>query len=253
MIQCPKCGEENQIGSIFCRGCSEKLDLEKLRPDSFNREEKQNAVKTTITIIRNFLTLGIIAVIIGTIALVFLKPDLPANEVLSAEQENKTLRKFRNLRKGKPGSKHEFNVNEINMLATLVLELTEDAKIKAREKSLEAGTNEPIVPEGFYIRFSAPYQVELILESKIYDKVSVFATLKGNLHGSNRGLLYNIDKVSLGKVPLFMDALHQPVIDMYTQLMQRDPRFQREIQSQIEEIKVEGDKIILTKLKTRKK
>ncbi len=28
LIKCVKCGFENQLGSIFCRGCGEKIDMD---------------------------------------------------------------------------------------------------------------------------------------------------------------------------------------------------------------------------------
>ncbi len=34
MIKCAKCGFENQLGSIFCRGCGEKIDTSALDPQA---------------------------------------------------------------------------------------------------------------------------------------------------------------------------------------------------------------------------
>ena len=35
MLRCPKCGTDNMLTAIFCRGCGERLNLDEIRPDDF--------------------------------------------------------------------------------------------------------------------------------------------------------------------------------------------------------------------------
>ncbi len=64
MLRCPKCGTDNMLTAIFCRGCGEKLNLDEIRPDDFANigPKKQDNTKQNI----------IGGAIIGVAALVFL-------------------------------------------------------------------------------------------------------------------------------------------------------------------------------------
>ena len=144
MIKCPECGEENQVGAIFCRGCGDRLELDKLTPDDFKKGGEATVTKTTFTVVRNFITLLILLAVCAAVGAVFLKPTIRTLPELSKEETGIALKKFKKLRKGLPGSEHRFQLNEANILATLILELTEEGKIKARERRIEAGENHHI-------------------------------------------------------------------------------------------------------------
>ena len=63
MFRCPKCGTDNMLTAIFCRGCGERLNLDEIRPDDFqNIGQKQDNTMQNI----------IGGAIIGAAALIFL-------------------------------------------------------------------------------------------------------------------------------------------------------------------------------------
>ncbi|MBR6471691.1 MAG: zinc ribbon domain-containing protein [Victivallales bacterium] len=50
MFRCPKCGTDNMLTAIFCRGCGERLNLDEIRPDDFANitPKKQDNTKQNI-------------------------------------------------------------------------------------------------------------------------------------------------------------------------------------------------------------
>lgn len=50
MLRCPKCGTDNMLTAIFCRGCGERLNLDEIRPDDFANiaPKKQDNTKQNI-------------------------------------------------------------------------------------------------------------------------------------------------------------------------------------------------------------
>lgn len=80
MLKCQKCGFENQLGSIFCRGCGEKLDTSCLdHPDSIDKDSKKNKGKAG-KIISVIVTIVLIVVLLGAGA-AFAMFSIPADSV----------------------------------------------------------------------------------------------------------------------------------------------------------------------------
>lgn len=72
MIKCSKCGFENQMGAIFCRGCGEKIDMNSLDPETVAKSK--NAAergKKIAKLIRHLVGIVILLAIIGTVAAAF--------------------------------------------------------------------------------------------------------------------------------------------------------------------------------------
>lgn len=70
MLQCPKCGTDNLLNAIFCRGCGERLELENLTPESFqeNKPSKAQRVARIVNIgIGIALSLLIVIVAVGAL------------------------------------------------------------------------------------------------------------------------------------------------------------------------------------------
>ncbi|MBR4125648.1 MAG: zinc ribbon domain-containing protein [Victivallales bacterium] len=64
MLRCPKCGTDNMLTAIFCRGCGERLNLDEIRPDDFANIGTKKQDNTMQNIIGG--------AIIGAVALIFL-------------------------------------------------------------------------------------------------------------------------------------------------------------------------------------
>lgn len=69
MIKCVHCGHENQLGSIFCRGCGEKLNIDDFRPEVRGRE-KFNIIKLLKRLVGLAVVVAIVGVIVGLLSAV---------------------------------------------------------------------------------------------------------------------------------------------------------------------------------------
>ena len=253
MIKCPQCGEQNQVGAIFCRGCGNRLELDELKPDDFKKGGEDTIMKTALVILKNLITLAILVVLALTVVSIFLKPPIRSFDELTLEETNVALKKFKRLRKGKPGSLHSFRLNEVNMLAMVLLDLTEEGKIKTREKRIESGEIVAFIPDEFYIDFTPPNNMKFVLKSRVYDKINLYSTLTGTLVASNSGLNFTTSKAYIGKLPLPFSFLKEPVIDLFKPLLDHNEKFKSDIQSQISQVDLEFDRISLKKKYKKKR
>ena len=70
MLQCPKCGTDNLLNAIFCRGCGERLELNDLKPEVFQDKKltkAQRILRIVNIILGIVLTLLIIVVVVGAL------------------------------------------------------------------------------------------------------------------------------------------------------------------------------------------
>ena len=253
MIKCPQCGEDNQVGSIFCRGCGDKLDLDKLRPGDLKKGGEKTPVKTSVVIIRNFIILIFLMAIGITTVMMFMKPKIPTHTELNAEQTKTALKKFRKFRKGPPASEHVFDSNEFQMLTTLVLKLTEEEKIKAHEQRIATDSPPYVVPDAFYVEFLPPDEIKFVLHSRIFSKVNFYTTMIGTPRGSKNGILFNVSRIMVGKLPFSIPLVNEPLMEIYRALIRSNTNFNKEIKPIVKEIKLEIDQITLKKIDKKRK
>ena len=95
MLRCPKCGTDNMLTAIFCRGCGERLNLDEIRPDDFANigQKKQDTTMQNI----------IGGSIIGAVALIFLVGWMfPAGGMIktSADEQSEWKDKAAKIEKG---------------------------------------------------------------------------------------------------------------------------------------------------------
>ncbi len=247
MINCPKCGEDNQVGAIFCRGCGEKLELDDLRPDDLKSKTKASAGKTIATVGRNLILLILIGGGIVGGVMAFLKPALSTPPGLNEEETKVALKRFRKLRKGKPGTEYLFNVSEVNMLAELVLELTDDARMAAHEKRIAEGVSQKLVVEGIFIECLPPTDMRFVLECRVMGKLNFYPSVSGTVTGTPNGLTFRINQVHAGKLPIPTPQLQEPLIKIFTGVIEQNVNFKNEIQFKITEITIDSDKLTVRK------
>jgi len=66
-LNCPKCGTDNLLNAIFCRGCGEKLDLTQMKPDNFVETKKKKGTPRSVQIVTAVICGLIILVAIGLV------------------------------------------------------------------------------------------------------------------------------------------------------------------------------------------
>lgn len=97
-LKCTKCGFENQLGSIFCRGCGEKLDTSSLdNHETIDMNTARKKGHSTIALIGLLCILLIIAACVVTIFFVLRSP----NDTMFTQSNADTTKIERFMRKGK--------------------------------------------------------------------------------------------------------------------------------------------------------
>ena len=247
MIQCPECGQENQIGAIFCRSCGEKLELDELTPDSFQQGGDDSKAKTAIATVRNLSILILTVALIGTISAVFMKPEITMPNVLTEEENKVALKRFKKFRKGKTGKEYAFNIAEIQMLSDLILKLTEKNKQKQRAKYIASGETPPLITDGLYTKFLPPDKLKFILKLQLLEKATLYSTITGRVTGTEAGLSFAVTEVNLGKLPIPIPQLQELIIKNFVALIKDNENFKKEVQLKIKGIIVGSDQVILKK------
>ena len=129
MIKCQKCGFENQMGSIFCRECGEKLDMDAIDPNKLQKDvDKEKNLKRAKKRIKSAISGGIsILIVVAFVFLVF--PDLfPFGKLRQYEEptginETSVKQKYNNAVNGTTSGSVKYSYAEINqMLKTEVVE-----------------------------------------------------------------------------------------------------------------------------------
>jgi len=92
LLKCNECGNENQLGAIFCRDCGAKLDVETMRPVVQDHKPKGSIVEMAKNIFAIALLLGL-ALIFGSM---FYPESAPQND-LGDKEIIKTDMKFQAL------------------------------------------------------------------------------------------------------------------------------------------------------------
>ncbi|MFA6929898.1 MAG: zinc ribbon domain-containing protein [Lentisphaeria bacterium] len=150
MLQCPKCGTDNLLNAIFCRGCGERLELENLKPESFqdNKATKAQKITRIVNIVLGIvLTVLIVVVVAGALFPV-------SGRIQSVEPSDEVTKNYNTLLKR--GKKRSLTFS--NEEAT--------ALVNHHFKTF-AGTSGIPTPESVTVLFLGDGNVKLILSAKL--------------------------------------------------------------------------------------
>jgi hypothetical protein len=85
MLECSKCGFNNELGRIFCHQCGAKLDVDKIKPPTPGAKMRRRAVAGARKTVRVVIELGIAIGLIAIIILICLVPEVPPVKPTNAE------------------------------------------------------------------------------------------------------------------------------------------------------------------------
>ena len=210
MIKCQKCGFENQMGSIFCRECGEKLDMEAIDPNKLQKDvDKEKSIKRAKKRIKSAISSGIAILIVVAFIFVVFPEIFPFGEMRQYEEpevnEAVANQKYNAAVNGTTVGTAKYSYPEINrMLKTQVVtpysELDTFAKVSAIQVAYDAEKNQPVV----------------YMWMKLKDKVPVLYTIHGDLVFNGAGndsstsneepagpLSIKVSRLDIGYLPLF--------------------------------------------------
>jgi len=210
MIKCQKCGFENQMGSIFCRECGEKLDMDAIDPNKLQKDvDKEKLIKRTKKRIKGAISAAIsLIVVVGFVFVVF--PDLfPFGNMRQYEESETTEasanQKYSAAINGTSVGKVKYSYPEINrMLKSKVVDpLGEEesfAKVTGFELAYDEEKNQSIA----YVWIS------------IKEKVPVLYTIRGDFNfvpqapdaeeAPEMPFDLKVKRLDIGRLPLFVST-----------------------------------------------
>ena len=93
----------------------------------------------------------------------------------------------------------------------------------------------------------APTNAKITMKLILYDKVTVYVTLIGPVSASAAGLDFTANKVTVGKLPVPIPQLQQPIIQNVSKLVTDNANFKQEIQSKIKSVTIAPDNFTISK------
>lgn len=205
MIKCQKCGFENQMGSIFCRECGEKLDMDAIDPNKLQKDvNKEKSIKLAKKRIKEAISTGFgLLVVVAFLGVVFYNGGLRKYEE-PAVTEASANQKYSAAVTGSAVGKVKYTYPELTrMFNTKVVapmsELDSFAKVTNAEIVYDEEKNQPVV----YLWIS------------LKDKVPVIYTIRGNFIFNSRDddskevtapLTLDVSRLDIGRLPVLVSS-----------------------------------------------
>lgn len=208
MIKCQKCGFENQMGSIFCRDCGEKLNMDAIDPNKLQKDvEKEKSIKLAKKRIKGAISASIsILVVVAFVYLVF--PDVfPFPSGLrefeeSAVTEAIANQKFNAAANGTGAGEVLYSYADINkMLQVKVID-----PLNAQEESFAKITGIEVAYD------EEKKQPVAYMWISIKEKVPVLYTIHGNFvfKGEDGNpampITAEVKRLDIGRLPVFVST-----------------------------------------------
>lgn len=207
MIKCQKCGFENQMGSIFCRECGEKLNMDAIDPNKLQKDvEKEKNIKLAKKRIKGAISASIsILVVVAFVYLVF--PGVfPFPSGLrefeeSAVTEAIANQKFNAAANGTGSGEVQYSYADINkMLQVKVVDplAAEDsfAKITGIEVAYDEEKNQPVA----YVWISIKEKVPVLYA------IHGDFVFKGEEGDPSMPITLDVKRLDIGRLPVFVST-----------------------------------------------
>jgi hypothetical protein len=149
MIECPKCGYDNDLGRIFCAKCGDKLEISRVKAPSRIRHRGRGkgatSMQTTLMLMGgNFVRIIVLACIAALLTAIALPPKFERLDITEADlasfQEKKTQ-----------VSDAVDNQQEVKMMFT-ESEVNASMADSVKETTKKAQSNRPVL-DSVYIQF----------------------------------------------------------------------------------------------------
>ena len=219
-LKCPKCGVDNLLTAIFCRGCGEKLDLNEMKPDdvlndAHTKSQRKGASKAQKTFVGVFF---------GLLGIIILLAMCPVGAKGTAEGEvDKTLKAgFDLVNKNKPaappaagkgnkkaGAKKGTTKPKAKALPTLDISSDDASKLMSMAMGLpkDQWPQGPLVPKHFSVDFKADNSFKIVVKTKAFGVLPVTCSANAKIQAAEgEGMKYDyvLGSPKLGILPLFV-------------------------------------------------
>ena len=168
MIKCQKCGFENQMGSIFCRECGEKLDMDAIDPNKLQKDvNKEKNIKLAKKRVKSAISAACSILIIGGFIFAIIYRGWEDNKDYSVVEETESdvaaaaQKKFDAVMRGTTAGTVKYTYPEINYMfrdqvVKPLYEVDSFAKIVSFEMGFNEEKNEPMANIWIKIKDKVP-------------------------------------------------------------------------------------------------
>ncbi len=262
MINCPKCGADNQIGAIFCRGCGEKLELDELQPETVQEAARSAEGKPRTNwfgIIKNVVMLVLLALTILVLVSLFLKPPggLPMYEEPAAKKTKQIQSDLDRFQRQKRRT-FSLDEDELNYLVRHLMVITEEEIEKQRKKNIEDGTNALMLTE-FYIYVIDPERdrVRFILkeEHTTQSWIRFYNMVEADVTADSTGLHVDMDsaKLYMGRFPMHLFGFTSERVLGHFRLALEGKQELNQLIKTFKGVKIEQDRVRFSRRPSRKR
>ena len=178
MIKCQKCGFENQMGSIFCRDCGEKLDMDAIDPNKLQKDvNKEKNIKLAKKRVKSAISAACSILIIGGFIFAIIyrgwedNKDYSVVEDTESEAAAAAQKKFDAVMRGTSGGTVKYTYPEINYMfrdqvVKPLYEIDSFAKIVSFEMGFNEEKNEPFA--NIWIKIKDKVPVRYVIQGDFY-------------------------------------------------------------------------------------
>ena len=225
MLKCPRCGTDNLMTAVFCRGCGEKIPLDEIKPDDF----EDVGVKKNNNTMQNIIGGAIIGVLLVVFLIGVLFPSC-GKVAYSEETGNAAVAKIEKIGKGESIT---LTDEEASCYATARLRAYADGKDDLGSPKPTAAT----------IHFLGDESARVIVSGRLYAMpVSVSGMV--SVKASNKSIDLTLDgspKIGLFPIP---EGLREQLFDnlrsVFSEALRKDNQ-------RVKALKVEEGKITITR------
>ncbi len=205
-MKCPKCGTDNLLTAVFCRGCHEKLDLNEMKPDTLVKDAKKRAALGKAPLwVR--ISSGVFG---GLVVLILIGLICPVSQLKTNSISDELKDKFRSLRK----ESGEVVLSDADVTAILNSE-TEIATSAAIGNVKFSNLSVHIRPGN---------AATVVMQAKMYDAVPVCYVAKVT-YTMEGGLQFSPAGARIGYVPM-MFGLQNLVYDGFQRMLSGKKRLE---------------------------
>ena len=195
-LVCPKCGTDNLLNAIFCRGCGDKLNLNEMKPEQFVEKKTKKGAPLWQKIFVSAV-FGVIVCIGGL--MICPSGGVSKGTEVSSEEVSKD---YKALLKKKKGEKKSFTFNSADASALLT---------KAMNLPQQAGGD--ILPQNFSVQFLEGDVVRVVMSTKVYGFLPVDYCVKAKFTVAGKdNVTWEVQGAKIGQVPM-MFGLQDIVIE----------------------------------------
>ena len=194
-LVCPKCGTDNLLNAIFCRGCGDKLNLNEMKPEQFIQKDEKKGTPLWQKIFTSVVG-GIIFLIGG----LMICPSGGASKGTEVSSEA-VSKDYKTLVKKKKGEKTSFSFSSADASALIT---------KAMNLPQQVGGD--ILPQNFSVQFLDDDVIKAVMSTKVYGFLPIDYCMKAKFTVASKGnVTWEVQSAKIGQVPMMFGLEEIPI------------------------------------------